>query len=138
MTYDHTENKRLYCEDWIETDTPWERWEYYWGGQWRKNQIGHLVFDPCLEYRRIPQTKTITIEVSDQRRPLVVEPSVGADVYLSDPCASDFYHTIEYVGTLAQIRALDRFQLHATAVSAEIEGRAMAELARKMAEESQK
>lgn len=42
MTYDHTENKRIYCEDWIETDRPWERWEF-------KNKTGD-TWCPCVDH----------------------------------------------------------------------------------------
>lgn len=51
--YDHTENKRLYCEDWIETDSPWERWECSgYRGKWEEFD-SHPLWRKNIEYRRI-------------------------------------------------------------------------------------
>lgn len=72
MTYDHTENKRLYCEDWQETDKPWLRWQFrdpISEGPWA-DFGGHPTFSPFVEYRRKPVTRTVTIElpvVSEER-----------------------------------------------------------------------
>lgn len=65
----HDENKRLYCEDWIETGSPWERWEYsYKGETWQPLKL-HPAWRYDTEYRR-------------KRQPLCqVE---GRDVFVGD------------------------------------------------------
>lgn len=56
----HAENMRLYAEDALETETPWERWEFKFGcdGDWLP-VTEHPVWDTRSEYRR--KTKTVYI-----------------------------------------------------------------------------
>lgn len=80
----HAENMALYAQDALETDKPWERWEFLSPDAliWRQ-VVGHPVWTGQNEYRRKPRTITINgYEVPEPvREPLLV----GALYWHFDP-----------------------------------------------------
>ena len=79
MTYDHTENKRLYCQDWIETDRPWERWECLYGGcsAWM-SLVDHPDWSAATQYRRIDQHRKLQEIAKDPTKQIKVK---GSDIW---------------------------------------------------------
>lgn len=53
MKHPHAENMVLYAKDALETDKPWDRWEYHFHG-WRPC-VAHPNWDDNTLYRRKPQ-----------------------------------------------------------------------------------
>jgi hypothetical protein len=86
MTNDpHAENRKLYAQDALETDTPWERWEFNAGilhdEQWKG---WHVLDQPPkwyseYQYRRIPQT--LNINGHEVPMPLYARPDGVEVVY---------------------------------------------------------
>jgi hypothetical protein len=79
----HAELMLLYAQDAMETDKPWERWEF--------KERTYKVFETCytnpawfkeVSYRR--KQKTIRIGNYDVPEPLRIAPEEGAKVYLVD------------------------------------------------------
>lgn len=64
MTYDHTENKKLYCQDWQETNEPWLRWEKHTFGTWVP-LTRHPYWGPEREYRRIDPYRALKEAAAD-------------------------------------------------------------------------
>lgn len=56
----HAENMRLYAEDAVETDRPWERWEKRGAGtlSWMP-VVGNPTWDTSFEYRRRPKMRRL-------------------------------------------------------------------------------
>ncbi len=79
ITYDHTENKRLYCQDWIETDRPWERWECLYGGcsAWM-SLVDHPDWSAATQYRRIDQHRKLQEIAKDPTKQIKVK---GSDIW---------------------------------------------------------
>ena len=90
----HADLMRLYAEDALETDKPWELWEYSQddGTTWHGFDAG---VQPCwlvnTEYRRKP--KTITINGRELVAPERVAPAVGAKYWIPS------LHALDYIGT---------------------------------------
>jgi len=69
----HAKLVEQYCRDWLETDKPWERWQYLARHyQTWNNCTEHPAFSDWHEYRRKPRTILINgIEVPEpEREPL--------------------------------------------------------------------
>ncbi len=77
ITYDHTENKRLYCQDWIETDKPWERWECLYGGcsAWMP-LVDHPDWSAATQYRRIDPYHALKKAAADPTKQIRVKGNV--------------------------------------------------------------
>ena len=61
MKHKHAENMLAYAQDAMETDKPWERWEYLaeeHSNTWWKCE-GHPAWQFAMEYRRKPRTINI-------------------------------------------------------------------------------
>lgn len=54
MKHKHAELMMMYAQDAMETDKPWERWEYKECGDdnWYGFEIGNITWQSGLEYRR--------------------------------------------------------------------------------------
>jgi hypothetical protein len=80
MKHKHAENMLAYAQDAMETDKPWERWEYLakeCNCKWQQCD-GHPAWITINEYRRKPRTININgIEVPEPVR----EPLKEGDAY---------------------------------------------------------
>jgi hypothetical protein len=86
----HAENMRLYYEDALETERPWERWERRQEGLEDFHPLhGNPHFDENVEYRRKP--KTIRIGERDVPEPMRVAPAMGTKYYVVDYSVVDHY-----------------------------------------------
>lgn len=71
MKHPHAELMKQYAEDAMETDTPWERWEYSYEGEIWGEMYWNLQFTDGVAYRRKPE-------------PEEVLPPVGTPVWVRD------------------------------------------------------
>lgn len=62
MKHKHAELMKLYAEDAMETETPWERWEIKVLDEWRLLDWSPN-WGPSEEYRRIPTKKPVDLSV---------------------------------------------------------------------------
>ena len=112
-----------YANDWIESGTPWKRWEYYSAmGEWSPLS-GHPNWHPENNYRRKPTT----IRIGDY---VLSEPYRGAMM------AYQTYYTpltpgackAEWSGSLLDVQRQRYGLVHLDRESAEIHGRALVSL----------
>lgn len=81
MTNPHAALIEQYCQDWQETDTPWERWQLKSGaGPWIQ-MTAHPSWRYDIDYRRKPDT--IVVNGIECNAPLRVAPKVGAECWLA-------------------------------------------------------
>ena len=74
-----------YAQDALETDKPWERWEYYCpkqGDGWGSFTYTHPSWMEEVEYRRKPRTMTYTVTMPE---PMREAPEVGSIFYAPAP-----------------------------------------------------
>lgn len=79
----HADNMALYAQDAMETETPWERWEY------RQDMIhgwddlsGGPSWGVNIEYRRKPRTITLIVTLPE---PMREAPAVGTEYWVEYP-----------------------------------------------------
>ena len=70
-----------YAQDAMETDKPWERWEWKGGGGWYQ-LANAFTFSIHYEYRRKPRTLTYTVTIPE---PMQEAPEVGSIFYAPAP-----------------------------------------------------
>lgn len=82
-----------YAQDAMETDKPWERWQFRALDTegWLDCVVG-TGFSDLWEYRRKPRTMTYTVTIPE---PLREAPGVGEAYYVAAPDAAGF--CLEYV-----------------------------------------
>ena len=71
MAHIHAQSMMEYAKDALETDTPWERWEYSHTGQKYTSLSGHPDWYEDITYRRKPKPKVLLIngyEVTEPHR----------------------------------------------------------------------
>ena len=74
MKHIHAELMALYAQDAMETETPWERWEYFDNQVWRPLRTVYPLWFTNTQYRRKPQTININgHEVPEPYRGEMVE-----------------------------------------------------------------
>ena len=74
-----------YAKDAAETETPWKRWEFFYGTVWHECSTA-MSWDECTQYRRKP--RTININGFEVPEPMREAPEVGTAFYvpnLSEP-----------------------------------------------------
>ena len=78
----HAELMAQYAQDALETETPWERWQFRLVGakNWLDGSYG-IGFSWRCEYRRKPRTMTYTVTIPE---PMREAPEVGESYYV--PC----------------------------------------------------
>ena len=59
MKHIHAELMMEYAKDAMETDKPWERWEFNVDNKWESFRHGHPLWEDDTLYRRKPKTITI-------------------------------------------------------------------------------
>lgn len=101
-----------YAQDALETETPWERWQFRPVGaeNWLDSRCGISFSDLC-EYRRKPRTITYTITIPE---PLREAPEVGTIVYIPTPLAEELAAMYGWYGSEPDERLLKRGLCFAT------------------------
>jgi hypothetical protein len=84
----HAETMAQYAQDALESETPWQNWEYTYNKIW-KPLAQHPSWDLYVCYRRKPTTQIINgIEVPC---PMTVWPKRGASCFYPDITVEKFY-----------------------------------------------
>ena len=112
----HAEEKRQYAEDWIETSTPWVRWEFRWKSEDPNKRYsrltGHPGWHPNAEYRRIQ--KTVTINGFEMPCPVREPLEVGEEYWIFDPSCPDNVVEWAWGGAAYENRLLRAGMIHRT------------------------
>ena len=77
-SHKHAHLMAQYAQDALETDKPWERWEWKGGGGWYP-LANEFTFSIHYEYRRKPQTLTYTVTMPE---PMREAPELDTEYYL--------------------------------------------------------
>lgn len=120
----HAELMMQYAQDAMETDKPWELWQYRPNGEigWCDCERSP-IWGESIEYRRKP--RTININGYEVPEPLRKEPSIGTTVYYPDLTIGGLVITTEYWDTGLKIRLLNKGLLHLTKEAAEMHAKAL-------------
>ena len=112
-----------YAQDALETDKPWERWEFRVLNTegWLDCASG-IGFSALCEYRRKPRTMTYTVTIPE---PLREAPEVGEWYYYSDLVDEKLYRWSEWGGEEIDLRWLKRGLCFATREDAVAAAKAM-------------
>lgn len=83
----HADLMVQYAKDAMETDKPWERWEYFDGNLWVVPDFP-MAFDEECQYRRKPNV--VKINGFEVPAPCAQKPSYGAEYYIPHLSSEDF------------------------------------------------
>ena len=102
----HAHLMAQYAQDAMETDKPWDRWQFRVLDTegWLDCASGTGFSDLC-EYRRKPRTLTYSVTIPE---PLRNAPKVGETYYASSLPTEDFYIAYEWLGHMTDRRWLKR------------------------------
>jgi hypothetical protein len=89
----HAESMMQYAQDALESETPWEKWEYTYNKIW-KPLIQHPSWDLCVYYRRKP--KTIVVNGFTINAPLDKKPKDHSIVFYPDLTTTYFAMLVPY------------------------------------------
>ena len=80
-----------YAQDAMETDKPWERWEYFDTQVWRPLRMVYPLWSANTQYRRKPMT--ININGHEVPEPYRGEMKIGQSYYSPDlyNCRTDYW-----------------------------------------------
>lgn len=119
----HAELMMQYAQDAMETDKPWERWQFFTNdGKW-EDCVYAPMWGVSSKYRRKP--RTININGYEVPEPLRTAPCVGTTVYY--PCLSKFsrVNCNKFWDTSVSDMLLESGLLHLTREAAEIHAKAL-------------
>ena len=121
----HAELMAQYTQDAMESETPWEKWEYAEKGwkQWFPC-ADHPHWSIYNKYRRKPETIMVNgIEVPE---PMVYPPKYGITYYLANPLSEFMYSQWQWTDSSSSDHMwLNRGLLHTTKEAAIKHGKAM-------------
>ena len=121
----HAELMKLYAEDAMETDKPWERWSVRLAPcrVWRPLR-GHPSWDEDSQYRRKP--RTIRIGEYDVPEPLRTAPERGTRYWVvSTNCLPIAAHAEVWVDFPAEREWLEHGLIHLNYEAAELHAKAL-------------
>lgn len=93
-----------YSKDWMETDSPWERWQFRRRGQeLASDLVGHPSWVSDVEYIRKPDETKIKIKVNghDVHAPVSRRPAVG-DMYFVPSLSSGHLRKVRFWDSTAE------------------------------------
>lgn len=112
MKHKHAELMALYAQDAMETDKPWERWEYFDTQVWESIRTGCPLWAPETQYRRKP--KTITINGHKVPEPYRGEMQRNQFYYIPSLDSNDFWYELCWDGDACDQRVMERGLVHLT------------------------
>ena len=112
MKHIHAELMALYAQDAMETDKPWERWEYFDTQSWTSMRTGCPLWAEETLYRRKP--KTININGHKVPEPYRGEMRYGQFYYIPKLDSSNLYNTLNWCKDACDQRVIERGLLHLT------------------------
>jgi hypothetical protein len=127
----HAELMALYAQDAMETDKPWERWEFKSPDLdvWNSFKMCRPTWEPIYEYRRKP--RTIRIGEYDVPEPVREAPDIEQFYFHVEFLADDGIHGHYWKGTVHDYRLLERGLVHIDPKAAEIHSKALISLSAK-------
>jgi hypothetical protein len=114
----HAELMMEYAKDAMETDKPWERWEFNIDNEWKSMfRYGHPLWDDDTKYRRKPIT--ININGHEVPEPYRGEMKAGQPYYTPElyNCGTDYwevYHDRQWENGIYDNVAMKNGLLHLT------------------------
>ena len=124
MKHPHAELMMQYAQDAMETDKPWERWQYRLRGGVKKDfDRVHPTWRIKYEYFRKPQTITINgFEVPEPvREPLIY----GTRYYVANLGMDNYCYGFTWTGDHFDNKCLNRGIIHLTKEAAELHATAL-------------
>lgn len=119
----HAELMMQYAQDAMETDKPWERWQFCsLDGIWGDCKF-HPRWNKYYKYRRKP--RTININGYEVPEPLRTSPCVGTDVYYPSLDGHGLVARNKFVDNTFNNLRLKRGLLHLTKEAAEMHAKAL-------------
>ena len=114
MKHIHAELMALYAQDAMETDKPWERWEYYSSIDqcWVSFEINHPTWNSGTRFRRRPTT--ININGHKVPEPYRGEMRYGQFYYIPKLDSRDLYNTLNWCKDACDQRVIERGLVHLT------------------------
>lgn len=103
-----------YAKDALETDKPWELWEFRYSAdcQWYNFSVQHPAWREDIEYRR--KHKTINIGGIDVQEPMLEAPEHGATYYCPAFIEEEMVEIYIWVNDELDRLNLERGLVHAT------------------------
>jgi hypothetical protein len=89
MKHAHADAMMQYAQDAMETDRPWERWEYTYRGDWSELSDAGPRWDTLAKYRRKPKPYEPTL--LDQALELEIEAAKIKCKHYNDPRDTNSY-----------------------------------------------
>ena len=113
-----------YAQDALETDKPWERWEFRVMDTegWLDCGVGGIGFSDLCEYRRKPKTMTHTVTIPE---PMREAPKRGESYYVADMNETPFHYMCWWYDDEVDRRNLKRGLCFATKEDAIAAAKAM-------------
>ena len=111
-----------YAQDALETDKPWERWEFAASGNKFESLSNHPYWYEEYEYRRKPRTLTYTVTMPE---PMRGAPEVGSIFYAPAPLSEGLTSVCGWYGDDVDYRLLKRGLCFATKEDAIAAAKAM-------------
>jgi hypothetical protein len=109
----HAELMALYAQDAMETDKPWERWEWrYPNFGWSQCGTDGPAWTFDIQYRRKP--RTIKVNGFDVPEP-IRDPEEGASCWAPEVTSIEFAHEFDFIsGSAWRVACRDRGLIHST------------------------
>jgi len=124
MKHKHAENMLAYAQDAMETDKPWERWEYKLRHERQWRQVAENPWwHSHVEYRRKP--RTININGHKVPEPVITEPLQGQTYYTIDTWGSNLVDDYTWRGDDSDLLSFNRGIIHLTREAAEAHAKAL-------------
>lgn len=122
----HAELMMQYAQDAMETNRPWERWQFCKPGgiAWWQDCVRPPIWDKRIKYRRKP-CSTININGYEVPEPLRTEPYYGKTVYFPSLSKQDMVGSDEFFEDRFYRHLLKSGLLHSTREAAEIHAKAL-------------
>jgi len=112
MKHIHAELMLQYAQDAMETDKPWERWEYFDTQVWRPLRMVYPLWSVNTQYRRKPMT--ININGHEVPEPYRGEMRYEQFYYIPSLDSNDFWYELCWTKDFVDQSAMERGLLHLT------------------------
>ena len=119
----HAELMMQYAQDALETERPWERWEFKTKMEKWLSCGSQIIWQPEWEYRR--NIKTININGFDVPEPMQEAPRVGTRYYYVSFSNKDLVDSFKWDGNAFDRALMKTGTCHSTKKTAEIHAKAL-------------
>jgi len=119
MKHPHAELMLQYAQDAMETDKPWERWEYLdISGEWMPFYYHRMDNQPSpawqsnIQYRR--KSKTIRVNGFDVPEPMMEKPTTNQRYFVPSIGDQEWFYSSKWEHYPTQVRCFERNLCHST------------------------